>query len=693
VPLSVVDVLVGLLLLLLALLPLGLVILRSLEWLVRHRFRLSVPERVVGAFYAVGGLLFVLASIPLPLYSRSTLVGLLVLGVVALVIAWWREKWSSVRVFGAWIRSWPGVILVLGTMGLLGLEVIAIGTHPFPNANDGSFQSLYVQLLLSGHTLPWTYEPYATIGIIYPAGATVWLSLPVLISGWPIYSAPVALPLFFLSFSTVGAYCWGERLGGFGSQRGWQMGLLFAGFFGLIGSWPRLFVGGSYDFAFALPLFLTALGWLRPLVQQHVPGWASTAVFGAVLGVATSLSVAVGQMLAALLVGYLLFFNRTLRAEAKRWLGRVVAIFGIGALFVTRSFLGLALWYSYPGHVLSPIGNPPYAPIAVGPGPTSTSPVVDLDPFILFKPKVSPIPILSVELQILLAVGLIFLTLWWTMPRGRLRRWIDLEVVAGICGTTVVCFAFTAALSTSTPPPVGTSLLVQVTSEYESSYLLYICYQAIALVPLIAAIGYLRVRLDRSSTPPVELGPTRRRWRSRLSGMRDRHGVGIALAVLMLVSFGIGAGVSVTQVPGYLQGHLDQLANVTPDDVNALEWAGNHLPSCSRVLAAPYSAAMFLNLFANVRLVFPAFPLSTNLSYYIAVTNLTSGVYNNGTRLAMLQLGVTEVFVTGQTSVSYPPFVEAPLRGSSDFTTLFVEGDAAIFLFVPGAAATGCEPL
>jgi hypothetical protein len=692
VPLSTIDVLVGLVLLFVASLPLGLVILRSVEWAVHHRFQLSVPERVISAFYATGGLLFAVASIPLPLYTRSAVIGLLVLGGLVLAILWWREKLSSFRTAGRWLTSWPGLLLMGGTLGLLGMEVIATGTQLFPNANDGSFQSLYVQLLLSGHTLPWTYEPFATIGIVYPAGATVWLSMPIVLFSWSIDSAPVALPVFFLSLSTIGAYCWGERLGGFATPRGWQTGLLFAAFFGLIGSWPRLFVGGSYDFAFALPLFLTVLGWLRPFVRQPVPDWGPTVVFGAVLGIATSLSVAVGEMLAVLFVGHLIFFHKNLRLEFERWLARGLALFAIGAAFVTRSLVGLAMWYSYPGHVLSPLGNPPYAPVAVGPGPTSTSPIIDLDPFLLFKPKVSPIPILSLELQILLAVGLVLLAVWWMRPLGRLRRWIDKEVVAGVCATTVVCFAFTAVLSASTPPPVGTSLLVEITSEYEASFLLFICYQAIAIIPLLAAVEYLRSGPAPSSTSPPAGEIPVRRPRFRLSGSRAQRRTSASLAVFVVASLGIGAGVTATTVPGYLQNHLDQLANVTADDVNALEWAGNHLPSCSRVLAAPYSAAMFLNLYANVRLVFPAFPLSTNLSYYIAVANLTHGIYSNATRQALVQLGITEVFVTGQTSVSYPPFVEAPLKVSSDFTPQFLAGDAGIFLFDPGVASTGCEP-
>ncbi len=54
-------------------------------------------------------------------------------------------------------------------------------------------------------------------------------------------------------------------------------------------------------------------------------------------------------------------------------------------------------------------------------------------------------------------------------------------------------------------------------------------------------------------------------------------------------------------------------------------------------------------------------PSPANLSYFVALENLTSGTYGPSTRRALLDLSVTEVLVTGPTSVSYPPLSPAPL--------------------------------
>jgi hypothetical protein len=164
----------------------------------------------------------------------------------------------------------------------------------------------------------------------------------------------------------------------------------------------------------------------------------------------------------------------------------------------------------------------------------------------------------------------------------------------------------------------------------------------------------------------------------------------VVAAVTLAVPLGIGTVVTVQQVPSYLGGHLREFSNVSSGDTAALEWSGANLAACSRVLAAPGSAAMFLPLYAHVVLLFPMEPVSVNLSYVRSVAQLTAGTYNSTTRADLLELQVTEVFVTGANSVSYPAFLGAPLLASPDFRLLFGSGDALVLGFEPGLAATGC---
>jgi hypothetical protein len=685
------EVYVELLALLVALVPLGLLLLRLVERFRGRTLRLTAQERLVLAPYLSGALLFVLASGGVPVFGAPLLVGAIVVGAAALLALWVRERGGSLRPALVAAESFPAWIVAGAMLAVLALEVVANGARPYPNAYDGSFQSLYLQLLLTHHSVAWTLLPYANAGVIYPQSATVWLSFPVLLWNWPIPTAPVALPLLFMALAVPAAYCWGERLGGVGVRRGRDWGLLFAAAFAAFLSMPRFFIGGSYDFVFGLPLFFLALGWLRPFVRTAARSWRDVVLFGGLLGVLTCLSLALGEALVLLLVAYGLVDRARSGLTWPGVVARLGAILAIAALFVARSIAGVIVWYSYPAHVLSATGSPPYVPISGLPAPTTATFNGDLNPFVPFKPKLSPLPILSLEIAFLLAIGLAIALAGVLLSRTRHPAWFPLDAIVPLGVGAVVLFLWTAWLVAASGPASFASVFDSLASVYESSYLLFLFYQALALIPLLALIE--KWRTDRPDAVPFHDRPKRYEPHVAPVSARNRRsgqGAVVVLAVLLAIPLASGVVVSAVQAPGYLSTHLDELSNVTAGDVAALTWAGSALPSCSTVLVAPGSAAEFLPVFARVHVDFPMMPLSVNLSYNVSVGDLIRGVYDAATRAALLSLGVTEVFVTGRTSVSYLPLDPAPMENSSDFTPLFHAGDAVVFGFGPGIAATGC---
>ena len=690
-------VLLDVLLLFAALTPLGLLLVRLLERFRGRALDLTLVERVLLAPYLSVAALFVVASLPIAAYGTATAVLLLGGGVIGLALLWVRERGRTLRELRQWLTSTVGIALAIGTVGIVALEVFSTGAHPFPNAYDGSFQSLYVQLLVTNHHVAWTLQPYADAGVIYPQGATVWLSLPVLLFGWSIPSAPVGLPPIFLGLCVPAAYAWGERLGGVRSDRGRGWGLLFAGFFGLVASWTRLFVGGSYDFAFAFPLFLLALGWLRPFVSVAGREWRNVVLFGGLLGVLTALSLALGEALVLLGLASVVVWGWPTGVGVRGGVARATTVLAIGASFVTQSLVGVLAWYRYPAHVLSAVGNPPSVPIAGLPRASLFSLGEEVNPFVFLKPKMSPLPVLSVELTVLLSLGIALAIVWAVRPStSRWRRWLPGEALLPIGVGTIVLLLWTSLLVAGSGPASLASVFDSLASLYESSVLLFVFYQAVAILPLLVLFEVVRERLatprsDGTGVPVPSPSPGRRRW--KLSPDGSPHRIGTVLAVAALTApLLVGAAVTVVEAPDYLSSHLEMFSNVTPADVAALRWSGSGLPSCSVVLVAPGSAAQFLPAFARVHLDFPMMPLSVNLSYNVSVWNLTNGVYSSLTRSALLSLGVTEVFVTGRTSVTYLPFAAAPMESSPDFRTEFHAGDATIFGFVPGISATGCAP-
>jgi len=678
-------VLWGSLLLLVALVPTGLAILRIAERVLGHRFALSVPERVLIAFYAVGAAFFVLASIPLAIYGTPLILGVLGTGAVVYGAFAVRERGKGLLLAGRQVVSGAGFLLGAGTLGLLIFEIAPVWNHPFPNAWDGSVTALWTNLTLSRGTLPTTLEPFASSPVVYPLATTVWMTLPVRLLNWPIVQTPVLLPPLFLSLTVPAAFCWGTRWSASPSTSGTPAGLLFAGFFGLVASWPRFYTGGSYDFAFALPLFLVALGLLPSLVQSEHHLGAEIVAFGLLAGMLTSLSVAAGEALLVLLVVYAVTSHRKDAHVVAAWVGRTAIVAGFEAAFSLRS---VTAWLVQ--------GQPAYGPS--GEYGSLNARLVDgeLDPLSPWKYKVSPFPWLTLELQILLVIGVV-LAIWAVRNRPDHKvQPSSSRLASHLLVGAVAMFALTGfLLIVALPGPLSQGLL-SVTNLDQTSILLFVFLEGLCLFPLLVALRAL-IESATPTTPRVpELFATARLTRG--SSMRDRPPgrlwsiAGMAAVIVLVVPFCSGAWFTVTQGPGFIEQNVGKTSNVTAADVAVMEWIGVHLPACSSVLVAPGSAGQFLPEYATVHVVFPMNPEPRSPAYWTAVSNLTTGNYTSATRAALENLNVTEVFVTGETSVSYLPFLVNPLLGSADFSSLVGSGDALVLSFGPGVSQSHCMP-
>lgn len=688
-----------LLFLFLATLPFGAVIVRAGEWFVHRKMNFSVFERGLLAFYAAGAVFFAIASLPAPLYWSWTPLLVLAFGAVAYSAISVSEggrgaRWALHRLLG----TVSGICVVLGTTLLFVFEFVPSNAVAFPNAWDGSATTLWMALTLSNHTLPWTLVPYASWGVVYPLGTAVWMTLPVALLGWPITSAPQNLTPLFLSLSFAGSYCWGSRLDSLANVRPLNLGFLFAIFFAGVAAWPRLFVGGSYDFALAAPLLFVFLGWTVPLASDRAPTWRETAALGVVLGILGSLSAVAAEAAALILVATVLVSPRPAHGRFRGWTSRIGGIVGIGLGALVRSWGAVLVWFRYPGHVLTAAGSPPYAV----PPPLYTFNLSlmqgELDPFVLWKEKISPVPFLAVELQVLLAVGTILAVLSLTRWGDTLRQALPVELTRPVLAGATTLFLATALTVVSTPPRSPLAGLELITSPEEFSVLLFIFFQVIMLFPLILlarwSLGPSSARGPKGGPETSTEGPaigTRRRSRDARRSGPSRAAV-VMTAFLLAVPFGSGLYASVSSEVAFVHGEVAKTANVTASDVMAMEWMGSHLPGCSRVLVAPGSAGEYLPQYAMVHLVYPMTPPPVNLSYYLAVDHLINGSYDPTVGRALTELGVTEVLGTGQTSVSYLPFRLGPVESGPGFEVLFVVGDATVLGFLPVLQGGSCLP-
>ena len=685
-------VLAGELLLFVALLlPLGDLLRVAAQSVLRLSIRFPPMERALLDFYLAGGVYLILASLGVPLFGGFLIVTVLVLGVLGWVVLSWVRRGPNltrdrlVSLVGAIRRRAHayGLLVALG-VSLLLFEVFVMGSAQFPNTFDGSIQVLFVVQLRHLRTLPWTLEPYAPFGVVYPQGTAVWMDVAGVMFSWPTSQLPVDLSPLFASMAPWAAFVWIRRVLDESGPVAVRAGLLFAAVFTLVATWPRFLVGGSYDFLIATPLFLLLLGWGDKLSRPSTKLTPSHLLaYGSLLAILASLSIVTVQVLLALVLCFGLYRRRDSLFDAWRWVGKVALWTGMSLVLISRSLVGLAVWWMYPGHVMTATGG------SLPPSPSSPSPWSQLlgftDPF-LFRPQdvwLSPFPILKGLLIVWLILGVIMAFLWGAGRGLSLLRGVPNALMGHLVGGLLVGIGLLGLL-TALEATIGSTALFG-TNLGEISILLFIFYTGLATLPMLRGLEAL-VRASHSRGYQIVIRPTR----FGPSKLAKSLTIGAALILLAAPMVG-GFVVTTTEAPTFLGEITHDLSNTTQGDEMALQWAKG-LPPCSGVLVAPGSIGEFLPAYATLRLIYPMDPSPQNLSYQRSIQDLAEGHYTSTTRADLLALGVTEVLVTGQNNVLYPPLQPGPLENSTDFHVLFHEGDAFWFEFLPGVSIEECPP-
>ena len=650
--------------------PLGHGLTRALERARLLPVRPTMLERCVLALFLGGAALYVLAYVPPGLYSSGGIAALLLLGAVATAVDLWRHR-DLVRARLLPVASELAAPIAIALAFLTGYLWLRAPVD-FANTFDGSVQADFMSVLLRTGHAAGNLAPFAPgIGVIYPQGTSSWLALPTVLYGWPIPASPVWTVPLFLAAGIVAAAAWVERLGQGDQGRARLWAAAGAGFFAVLATWPRLLIFGSYDFALGLPLLFVLTSWSRFQVTEGRPGRGFIGI-GLVLAVGASLSVAVAEFAGVLIVLGALWPRRGVRPLPR--LARAAGAIAIGLLGVLPSLLGMARWWGYPSHVRTVLGaGGPYIP--VGPGASGLGTVLaDLDPFVPLGPKLAPGPILWAVLAALLVGGLL---LCLTQGRPALR----LSPPLGLGGYLVaaVQLAAVGALWTGlllVPWSGPLAAVGALSSLPETSLLFFVGLELVALAPILWLIDLARM----PGAPPPPPSATR-------PGRPLPSGAAWAAVALVVVIYGAGAGGSIVELPGYVATLDHSLANVTAADQAALRWAGSHLTERDRVLVAPGSAAQYLVAYAPVPLLYPMNPPPADRQYWSTIQALQAGTLNASVLGGLAGLQVSVVFVTGASTVLYPPIDPAPLLADpAQFPVLFHSGDAYLFGFDAGAA-------
>lgn len=674
--------------------------------LLRVKIHLGWVERGLAGLYTALGALYVLASIPAPLFLPALIAAVIIGGwlalawtdIVDIASAGFLQVASGLRIYIRQFRhrGIPAVVLALSSIFLLVFELYVIGGVTAPNTFDGSIQVDFVVILLARHTVPTTLAPFAPgIGVTYPQGSAVAIATAVSLLGWPTVMSPTYLTPLFITTVVPSSYALGARIYEGSPVQGRHFGLISAIVFASLATWPRFLIAGSYDFAFAFPLLLLLIGGAISLSRRPKISWRLMLPFAVGGGVLAAFSIVAIEFLLTFLLLLVLIRQHSSLGNLIAGVARTLSVGATAVLFVIRGVSGYVLWWNYPGHVMTPLG--------VGTSIPPTSPGVNrlgslvgfIDPF-LFRPIdvwLSPFPLLKAELAILLCVGLLMLVLS-VYPRPANVLWILPQetseiLVAGILSGLLLLAAYILA-------PIEL-LSFLPTNFNELAICLFTFYILVATLPLLYASRTLYPHQGMVTEQIVETHDLRfEPLCSSNPGGRRRSTVPAAtLCSILLLCAPIisGVAVSMTDGPLYLGSIAESLGNVTGGDYAALEWMSVHLPPCSGVLVAPGSAGQYLPAYSNARLIYPMLPVPTNLSYQRAVHDLSLG-HLAPTTLADLQtLRVTEVFVTAQSNILWPPFNSTALSESSSFLLEYRSGDALVFELLQETRATSCYPI
>ena len=637
-------------------------------------------ERLVLDFYLGGALLYLLASVPWGAFVGPVVFLVPAAAVVGLVVVAFRSHpptrgWVALRDdLASLLRPVP-LLVLLSALALFLVELAVAIPIATGNTFDSSLLTTYTSLLLRLHTTPLSFSPYASTGLLYPQGATVWLGGAQLLLGPPpARTALLVTPLFF-GLAPLAGFTFGRRV--FGSERA---GLAVALVLAWLGVGTRGVVFGSNDFVFAFPLVLLLAGQAVVWWRSSPPAWADVLAFGVLLGYSAAMNPVGAEWLLLALPLVALLVQPRFGSRLAAWWGRWAVAVASTFLGITPSLYVLSIGHSSPGFV-------PGATSTAGLSGISTSQFIgSIDPFLFGSSDtgLSTVAALRFELAVLIALGLAVLLL--VRRDSAIGRYLEpfRPFVAGSGAALIVLLGVLWAAHAGFGPAVA---FANISSPSELSLSLFTLYGLIAAVPLALALERFTGWMRRTAPP------TRTTTRSATSVSRPTAGTPRSTAVRAVLPLVVGLVIVVpgvvltpTALPPTLSAIYDDFGNVTAADFGLLDFAGSHLPSGARVLVAPGSAGQFLTGYCpDIVLLYPMVPgwPTINASYERLVRDLPNATFGPADRAALASLDVGYIVVTGNNTLLWWAFSPHPfLADPASFPAIYQNGDAYLFQVV-----------
>lgn len=638
--------------------------------------RAEPVERGVLDLYLGGALLYVIAAIPWGAFVTPVVVALpavAAVGVATLLVRSLRRPGgtAALRAYLTPLLRPTYLLVILSALALFIVELSVALPIATGNTFDSSLLTLYASLLLHNHAIALSFAPYASTGLLYPQGTTVWFGDAQLLFGLPPARVALLTTPLFIGLVPLAGFAFGRRL--FNSDRA---GLAVALVLAWVGTGTRGFVFGSNDFVVAFPLVLLLAGqasfWWRP----PLPRFGDVVGFGLLSGYSAALNpVGVEWLFLALPVAGLLTRPR-FGGQWRGWFVRWGVAISTALIGIVPSLYVLVIGHSSPGFVPGATGAPAGSPTGI----TESQFFGFIDPFRFSSSDLglSPIETLWIELAVLIALGLAVVLL--VGRDSAIGRYLDpfRPFVAGAVSAQVFLIGICWAASTGFGPAVA---FTHVTNVAELSTWLFTTCGLVAALPLALALELFVGRLRRvNSRVSIDRAPAGGATPRDPRTMAARAVVPLVVALVIVVP---GVVLTPTALPPILTQLYHDFGNVTAADFALLDYAADHLPSGARVLVAPGSAGEFLPGYcANIVLLYPMVPgwSTVNASYERLVRDLPNATFGPADRVALGSLDVGYVVVTGNNTILWRAFSPGPfLADPARFPVMYHDGDAYLF--------------
>ncbi len=569
---------------------------------------LDLPQIFILDVYLGGLILYVIAILPLNLFSKSVIIGLTVLNALLSVLIHFKvfKHVNRGKIRITLLKNKTTVFDCVFLFGififLLGIQLIPIQNLVFGSTHDTSIHSLMVEVLLENNHIPLTLQPYLPEGIVYPQASHVIFAFACYVLNYVAPKAVLYVTPLFIALSVFGAYFLGKKMW---SYRPFYLGLSFI--FAFVSSWPLYITWGANPFVTGFPLFLVVLGLFFSVLHSRKKTGFELVILGLLFGYAGAIIVSYLQILLAIAV-LILIYCFIKKCRDLHWsLLEFFTVFLVSLIPLSPFLFRFFAFYQYPGHNIGIpsdfSGYPKQQFFIFG---TLTWTFENLSPHF-------PLRVITISLLIGLA-----LLLWKTRDHKNIRS------SAG----------FALAISAA-------AVLLSFVSFFLPSGFNIISWghQGILLtVPLNIFILIFFVELAKFCDG------CKLEWLSKIFSKKSYSNLLLKITVFSLILSPF-LYYRVVVDPGTLSGSYNLFAGATQADYDLMLWMKENLTSNAVILVNPYEAGLFIPSFSHHKIVFPYSGSSFTRSYQTLVASLWNCSLDKTAYELMLGYNVSYVFV------------------------------------------------